>query len=366
MNILHLCTSDQGGAGRAACRLHDGLQRLGLQSHLLVQRHSVKKPGISGPEGKGDRLVAMLKLPERIDQMPLKRYRRSPHDLFSLQWWSSVNHAQIARHQPDIVNLHWINFGFVGIRQMQRFQSPLVWTLHDMWAFTGGCHYSGDCNQYRHQCGSCPQLNSLKPNDLSHWTWRRKREAWKRLDLTLVAPSRWMAQAAASSKLFSNARIEVIPNGLDLQRYKPFPRALAREWLNLPEDKHLVLFGAADAGDRRKGFSLLLSALEQLSKTGWRDQIELIVFGADAPEEPLPLGIPVRWLGKCTMKSRSAWFMLPQMCSLPRLGKTIYPILWLSQWPVEYPPLRLKLGASPTSSRISKMAIWRLPLRLTI
>lgn len=298
MNILHLCTSEQGGAGRAAYRLNTGLSQIGLQSHLLTQRCSTPNQAVSGPDRTLGRLSALLKLPERVDALPLRLYRRSSHELFSVQWWSSVRPQQIAHHHPDIINLHWINFGFVSIRQISRLPHPIVWTLHDMWAFTGGCHYSGDCQQYRHRCGTCPQLNSVQHSDLSRWVWECKQKAWKQLNLTVVAPSRWMAQAASSSSLFRDVRIDVIPNGLDLQRYKPVSKNLARTWLNLSQDKHLVLFCAADVRDRRKGFSLLLSALEQLSQTDWRDRVELIVVGADAPPNPLPIGLPIRWLGR--------------------------------------------------------------------
>lgn len=297
MNILHLCTSNQGGAGRAASRLNDGLHHLGITSHLLVQRYASQSSRISGPDRPLPRISALLKLPERLDALPLKKYRRSPQDLFSVQWWSSLRPRQIAHHRPDIINLHWINFGFVGIDRISQLPQPLVWTLHDMWAFTGGCHYSGDCQQYRYSCGSCPQLNSVDHRDLSNSVWKHKRDAWRRLNLTVVAPSQWMAQAASSSSLFHDVRVEVIPNGIDLQRYKPFSKNQAREWLNLPQDKRLVLFGAADVRDRRKGFSLLLSALKQLDQTLWRDRIELVIFGSEAPAEPLPIGLPVHWMG---------------------------------------------------------------------
>jgi glycosyltransferase involved in cell wall biosynthesis len=147
-------------------------------------------------------------------------------------------------------------------------------------------------------CGACPQLRSGKESDLSSWVWHRKAKAWRNINLTIVAPSSWMAQCAKSSSLFRDRRVEVIPFCLDTQQYKPVDRQQAREQLNLPPDKQLVLFGALSAtADRRKGFHLLLPALQKLSHSGWHDRIELVVFGSSEPENPVDLGFKAHYLG---------------------------------------------------------------------
>jgi glycosyltransferase involved in cell wall biosynthesis len=117
--------------------------------------------------------------------------------------------------------------------------------------------------------------------------------------LTIVTPSRWLADCARKSSLFHDLRIEVIPNGLDSQRYKPVEQKLARDLLNLPQDKQLILFGAMKAtSDRRKGFHLLLPALQKLSQIQGQDRIELVVFGASEPREPPDFGFKVNYLGR--------------------------------------------------------------------
>ncbi|MEW6496178.1 MAG: glycosyltransferase, partial [Cyanobacteriota bacterium] len=154
-------------------------------------------------------------------------------------------------------------------------------------------------DRYNNSCGACPQLGSQKNEDLSRWVWQRKAKAWKNLNLTIVTPSHWLAKCASSSSLFQNLRIEVIPNGLDTQQYKPIPRQVARKILNLPQDKLLILFGAMyPNSDRRKGFHFLQQALQRLGATAWQNQAELVIFGASRPKEPIGLGLNAHYLGK--------------------------------------------------------------------
>jgi glycosyltransferase involved in cell wall biosynthesis len=175
---------------------------------------------------------------------------------------------------------------------------PLVWTLHDMWGFTGGCHVTGECERFKASCGACPQLSSNKDNDLSRWVWQRKIKAWKNLDLTLISPSSWLASTAKSSSIFRDSRIEVIPHGLDTQKFRPVNQRLAREILNLPQDKKLIMFGAIEAtSDKNKGFHLLLPALHKLSKSGYSEDWEVVIFGASIPDNPPDLGFKAHYLG---------------------------------------------------------------------
>ncbi|MEG4501451.1 glycosyltransferase [Microcoleus sp. F10-C6] len=117
--------------------------------------------------------------------------------------------------------------------------------------------------------------------------------------MTIVTPSKWLAECAKSSSLFQNCDIRMIPNGVDIDTYKPCDRQTARNLLSIPQNKKLILFGAiAATANKRKGFHLLLSALQKLSQSGWKDKIELIVFGASQPENPVDLGFKVHYLGK--------------------------------------------------------------------
>jgi glycosyltransferase involved in cell wall biosynthesis len=297
MKILLASSRDvSGGAARAAYRLHQGFQQIGVSSQMLVQEKTIADASIIAPKTRVQQGIATARL--TFDALPLKRYRNRQDTTFSVQWLPEKFAAQVRHLNPDVVNLHWINDAFMQIDSIAKLNRPIVWSLHDMWAFTGGCHYTDQCDRYQQTCGSCPQLHSQKSRDLSRTIWQRKAKAWKSADLTIVALSQWMADSARSSSLFRNSRIEVIPNGLDPTRYRSIHKKLAREALGLPQDKHLALFGAMSAtSDKRKGFHLLQPALQSLAQAGWHDSLELVVFGADRPAQPPEFGMNVHYLG---------------------------------------------------------------------
>ncbi len=219
MNILLINNSDlSGGASRAAYRLHKGLQGIGAISQMLVQEKYSDDKTVLAPELRISQGIARSKL--TFDALLLKFYRQRSQTTFSLQWLPDKVIPKVTEIDPDIINLHWINGAFMQIETIAKLKRPVVWTIHDMWAFTGGCHYSGECDRYIANCGACPQLGSDHRWDLSHWIWQRKTKAWKDLNLTIVSPSNWLAKCARSSSLLKDLRIEVIPNGLDTQMYK--------------------------------------------------------------------------------------------------------------------------------------------------
>ncbi|HBQ99724.1 MAG: glycosyltransferase family 4 protein [Roseofilum sp. Belize BBD 4] len=300
MKVLHLANSDAGGAGRAAYRLHQGLRSLAIDSQMLVQYKNHDDRSVNVDSSTLSKLISKLKLSEHLDGLPLKRYPDRDRTNFSPQWVMDRIPSKVEGLSPDIIDLHWICNGFLQIESLGKFRRPLVWTLHDMWPFTGGCHYTQECDRYTQSCGQCPRLNSHKDGDLSRSLWKRKAKAWKNVNLSIVTPSFWLAQCAKASSLFEDRRIEVIPNGLDLEQYKPIDRQVARRILNLPEDKWLILFGAMQAtSDRRKGFHLLQRALNDLSQSQWRDRLELVIFGASRPQDPPQLGgFKSHYLGK--------------------------------------------------------------------
>src|SRR5262249_8470788 len=150
--------------------------------------------------------------------------------------------ARAAALRADVLHLAWVADGFLRVETLPRLRAPLVWTLHDSWAFTGGCHVPYECLRYRERCGRCPALGSRGERDLSRRVGERKERGWGPLDLTVVAPSRWLAEAARSSALFRGRRVEVIRNGLDLERFHPGDVSAARCTLGLPLDKRVLLF----------------------------------------------------------------------------------------------------------------------------
>jgi len=183
----------------------------------------------------------------------------------------------ISRFQPDLLHFNWIGNGLIPIHHFPAIEQPIIWTLHDMWAFTGGCHYAGDCERYQQHCGACPQLASKREFDLSGWTFRRKQRHWHDQQFQIVCPSKWLAHCTQKSALLKKRPVHIIPYGIDLERFYPIDRAEARQSLGLPQDRQLILFGAMGAeSEKRKGFSYLRDALRYISL---HERPELVVFG---------------------------------------------------------------------------------------
>jgi glycosyltransferase involved in cell wall biosynthesis len=239
------------------------------------------------------------KLAGYADAWTLRLYRKRTPLPWGVGWFPTGIHNRINGTEADLVHLHWLGGGFVPVRSLSRLVRPCVWTLHDTWPFTGGCHYFYTCDRYQKACGTCPQLASRSDHDLSRWVWKTKHKHWQALNITLIAPSRWMAECARASSLFRDARIEVICYGLDLTHYyRPIDQAAAREILGLPKDKKLIAFGAIKSTtDPRKGFQYLKTALKQLAANNWGPKAESIIFGASEPLNPPDLGLQARYLG---------------------------------------------------------------------
>jgi glycosyltransferase involved in cell wall biosynthesis len=205
------------------------------------------------------------------------------------QWVKRVNNSD-----ADLVHLHWVQGEMLSIADIGRIEKPIVWTLHDMWAFCGAEHVAWDerwregyrrDNRPEHEAGF----------DLNRWSWRRKLKHWRR-PMQIVAPSNWLANCARESILMRDWPVAVIPNCLDTDRWKPIDQALARELLGLPSDVPLILCGSHGANSaHHKGFDLLAAALGRL-----RDEVpgmELVVVGELAPQNPPDLGVPIHYTG---------------------------------------------------------------------
>ena len=285
-----------GGAGRAAYRLLQGLREQGVRAQMEALDLVSGDPAVQGPQTRFGTFAGLMR--SSVDRLPLGVAMRGPRPMFSPAWLPERLAQRVRRSAPEVVHLHWVSGGMLRIESLARIARPLIWTMHDMWTFTGGCHYDAGCGRYVEACGRCPVLGSSRQSDLSRWVMRRKRRAWRGVPITLVAPSRWLADRARASSLFRDQTVQVIPNGLDLDRFQPVDPGLARRLLGVPPDRSYLLFGALDPeGERRKGFGLLQAALQRLAESGWRDRLDLLVVGSSAPAVPLELGLRTRYLG---------------------------------------------------------------------
>ena len=300
MKVLHLSTFDEeGGAARAASRLHRGLLASGVDSTMLVRRKVADRERVlvCGNEGKFNKASATLR--PYVDALPLEFYRNKKNSPWHVAWLPNKLGKHINNISPDIVHAHWVCSGFLSLHNLQQIRTKFVWTLHDSWPFTGGCHIVNDCVSFRGRCGQCPQLGSAYEHDLSSLGWHRKRHLYQKNQPIFVAPSRWMADQARSSSLLADARIEIIPNGLDTSTFRPIDKQSARELLHLPPDKKIIMFGAmSSTSDPNKGFEKFKKTLEVLKQSAIKDEIELVIFGAAEPVEKPDLGFRTTYLGR--------------------------------------------------------------------
>lgn len=307
--ILHLNERDrQGGAARAAYRLHTGLRSLGQDSRMLVNYKSGDDEHVRGPSGKLGKIHSEIR--RYADRLPEIPYRKRSSAPFSPAWLPERVNSRIAEIDPDLVNCHWTTGGFIKPSSLAAIDVPVVWTLHDMWAFTGGCHYSGNCEQYEDKCGNCPQLGSDHENDLSRRVWQRKHKQWSDFEPHIVTPSNWLGKCAANSSLLNEYDIRTIHNGVDTDKFKPTNTNEAREDIVLPKNRPLVLFGA-HYKTPRKGFHHLVDASEHLP-----DSIEFVTFGGGLPPNH-GLDNPIHDLGYIKDEELSALYACVDLMVVP-------------------------------------------------
>ncbi|MGI8936138.1 MAG: glycosyl transferase, partial [Phormidesmis sp.] len=191
MKVLHLSTADgNGGAARGAYWMHQALRQAGVDSWMLVAEKYTSDPTVIGPTGITGSQKVFNGIRQTVEYWPLKRHKSKKSGAFSVAIYPSKIAEHVEAIDPDIINLHWVAGGLLRPQDLSKFQQtrprPLVWTLRDMWAFTGGCHYAEDCLAYQTICGQCPALGSTKIHDLAYRGWQRKQAAWQDLDMTIV------------------------------------------------------------------------------------------------------------------------------------------------------------------------------------
>lgn len=212
--------------------------------------------------------------------------------------------------QADLVHIHWLGASTISIEEIGRLPMPLVWTLHDQWAFCGAEHYTSPpslrgafSTDERFSVGYSPSSRPAYEAgpDLNRRTWLRKKRAWTQ-PIQIVCPSRWMAECARRSALMGKWPITVIPYPIDLNVWAPYDKTVARALLGLPSDCPLVLFGALDGtADPRKGADLLFQALQHLHAQlhcTHLETLQLVVFGQSRPSQVPNLGFPIHYIGR--------------------------------------------------------------------
>lgn len=272
MKVVHLITTSQGGAYKAARRINEALKSDGEMESVIISMSDYEM-------GIADKIIYKIRH---------KIYSHFPVNPNQLDHYFNTDIESIPIHklpqvrQADIIHLHWVTAGMIGMKTLKKIVKmgkPIVWTLHDMHPFTGGCHYDDECGKYVNQCGECKQLKSTKRSDISSWNQKQKETIIKSANLIAVGCSKWITECAKNSFVMRNMRCITIPNCIETQLYKPCNRSFAREMLNIEfGDRKIIAFGAmSSTSDKRKGYVYLLKALENLDPTKYG----CVIFGGE-------------------------------------------------------------------------------------
>lgn len=288
--VLHLSTYDaNGGAARAAYALHRAMVDGGVESRLLV-----------GRSGTGDPTVlevgaSRFRAASELDRATWRLQRSANTAWRSPARFGALSAAQVNASGADIVNLHWVTDGFLSIRGIGRITKPIVWSLVDMWPFSGTEHYGADTPDARWRTGytAANRPAGDRGLDLDRLAWQAKRQRWAR-PMTIVAASTWMRERVTASALMRDWPLARVPHVIDCEAFRPADRSTARQRLGLPQGTPLVLFlSSAGVGDPRKGWDLLEAALPKVRSTV--PDVEVVVAGP--PGHDRDAAPRVHWLG---------------------------------------------------------------------
>ncbi len=295
-----------GGAARAAFRLHKGLLDAGIDDSMVVRLAKLADSRIVEISDSCIEPVRMTEVKpcDLIQRVLIDGHRTeisNTNFTFPYPGLDITAVPQIV--DADLINLHWVNY-FLSLTTLGKLFSlgkPVVWTLHDQWPFTGGCHYSAGCNGFQEDCLRCPQLFDDRFG-LATAVLRDKIELFKGADLTIVTPSRWLGEIAKKSALFKALRVEVIPNAIETDIFTPVAKGVAKKGLGLPEDGIALLFCAERGNEKRKGFREFVEAIRfcadqpAIRKLSAEGRFVLLCIGE--PDDSMStINLPVRFLG---------------------------------------------------------------------
>lgn len=288
MRVLIINTAERiGGAAIAANRLMEALKNNGIKAKMLVRSKQTDQVTVVSLKKSWRRIWQFTW--ERIVIWAANGFKR--HNLFAVDIANTGTDITSLPEfrQADVIHLHWINQGMLSLKDIQRILAsgkPVVWTLHDMWPFTGICHYSGECEKYTTECHDCPLLLKPHRHDLSENTFHKKQKLYATAPITFIACSRWLEAMARKSVLLQGHTITNIPNAINTNLFKPRAKKFAREKLHLPTDKKLLLFGSMKITDKRKGIDYLIEACKLLAQQEpeLSQQLGVVVLGSQAEQ----------------------------------------------------------------------------------
>jgi glycosyltransferase involved in cell wall biosynthesis len=291
MKILIINTSNSAGGASIACfRLHNALLKQNIESDVLmleapnsklnrsysfydfyIQRTKVKRNNLA--KKSIDKIAYRLNINseaqfvrQKAFEQKLLQQQPTGYEVFTFE--TSKYHIQDhpLYKQADIIHLHWVSNGFLNYQTFFKNNTkPVVWTLHDMNPFTGGCHYAESCEGFLHECADCPQLQGTADPDYASQMLHYKIKGLQGCNsLVVAAPSKWILENSKKSKVLGNFPHVHIPYGISSSNFQPRDKIYSRQLLGLPENKKVILFVSESIHKKRKGYGLLIKALQQI------------------------------------------------------------------------------------------------------
>jgi len=273
--ILHLNFSDDGGAAIAVMRIHNALKKNGLESKVLVAEKLNKNEDVFCNQSSFDRFIwNQKKKISRNLKFLFKSKNKSTH---TISFFNSNILNQINNFDPDIINIHWIGNEFLSLKQISKIKKPIIWTLHDMWLYTGAEHYTTD---KRYIYGYNKDNRDAYENgfDINRWVWNRKKKYINK-NIKIISTSSWQNNNVRKSFLLKNLDVFKIPLPINTAIWKPINKNLAKNKLGWEKDKIYFLFGFSDYYKKNiKGLDIALYLFNKFNEVNGGNSI-LNIFG---------------------------------------------------------------------------------------
>jgi len=338
MNVLQINQSDiGGGAAIAGYRLHQGLLDQGIDSRLIVGEAKTHS----------DR-VAHIPRKHKIENRLFPLTGR-----LGLHYIGLISTFDLPAHHfyknADILNFHNLHgnyFNYLAIPKLTA-SKPAVFTLHDMWSFTGHCAYSYDCDRWKIGCGKCPYPDTYPSisRDNTHLEWQLKNWVYDRSKLAIVTPSRWLAEQAQQSML-NRFPIHHIPYGIDLAAFQPLDPEKCRFLLGIPTNKKVLLCTGQSLTDPRKGGDILLSLSQNLPQS-IKDETLLMLLGHGGEDISDLVGMETLHLGYISSdRIKSIAYSAADLFILPTRADNL-PLMLQESMACGTPMVSFKIGGVP-------------------
>lgn len=313
MKVVHLSTyRNHGGAARAAYRIHQSLLKKKCESVFISFTPEPKD------SDKTNQVIfsKTLKIKKLLNSVR-NRFITYPHNLtYSINPIKGNIANKINSLKANIVNIHWVNGGVLALDDLKKINAKIVFTIHDSWIFTGGCHVPQTCVGFVSGCKQCEISTLTKVLKTSEREYRKKQIFFSENQVTIIGPSRWICKASKSSKILENTDVFNIPNPINTQIFKPYNNIELKNKYNLPINKKIILFGAmGPESDKNKGYQFLKKLFQILK---YDNSACIVIFGMTGQS----ISNKVCYLGKISSdKIMSEIFNLADVSVVPSLSE---------------------------------------------